>query len=110
LLVAVHLDGEVRPAARGLDLTAYRVMQEALTNVPKHAGTSRATVCLRFEGDRLGIEVTDTGRGASGSNGTGRGLVGMRERVAASSGELQAGPRSEGGYAVRARLPLEAAG
>ncbi len=110
LLVAVHLDGELRPLPRGLDLTAYRIVQEALTNVLKHAGTSRATVCLRFDGDCLGIEVTDTGRGVSGSNGTGRGLVGMRERVAAYGGELQAGPRPEGGYTVRARLPLEVAG
>jgi signal transduction histidine kinase len=110
LRVEVHLDGEVRSLPRGLDLTAYRIVQEALTNVLKHAGTSRAAVALRFAPDCLGIEVTDSGRSPSRPDGAGRGLVGMRERVAAYGGELETGPRSEGGYAVRVRLPLEAGG
>jgi signal transduction histidine kinase len=111
LLVELHLEGDVRSLPRGLDLTAYRIVQEALTNVLKHAGTGRADVRLRYTDDWLGIEVTDTGRAAAPpSNGTGRGLVGMRERVSAYGGELQAGPRSEGGFGVRVRLPLEVAG
>ena len=110
LLVELHLDGEVRSLPRGLDLTAYRVVQEALTNVLKHAGTSQAVVRIRYAGDGLIIEVTDTGRVPAQPNGTGRGLVGMRERVAAYGGELETGPRSDGGYAVLARLPLEMRG
>jgi len=110
LRVEVHLDGEVRSLPRGLDLTAYRIVQEALTNVLKHAGTSRAAVALRFAPDCLGIEVTDAGRASGRPNGAGRGLMGMRERVAAYGGVLETGPRSEGGYAVRVRLPLEAGG
>jgi signal transduction histidine kinase len=110
LLVELHLDGEVRSLPRGVDLTAYRIVQEALTNVLKHAGTSRAEVRLRFAGDSLGIEVTDAGRAPAAADGGGRGLVGMRQRVAAYGGQLESGPRSEGGYAVRVRLPLELAG
>jgi signal transduction histidine kinase len=106
LLVELHLDGEVRPLARGLELTAYRIVQEALTNVLKHAAASRAVVRLLFADDSLHIEVTDAGRGRPQSNGTGRGLVGMRERVTAYGGELRVGPRPGGGYAVSARLPL----
>jgi signal transduction histidine kinase len=100
----------VQTLPRGLDLTAFRIVQEALTNVLKHAGTSRAAVRLRYADDSLGIEVTDSGRAPAHANGTGRGLVGMRERVAAYGGELETGPRPEGGYTVRARLPLELAG
>jgi signal transduction histidine kinase len=106
LVVELHLDGDVRPLPRGLDLTAYRIVQEALTNVLKHAGTARAEVRIRYADDGLGIEVTDAGRAPERAAGSGRGLVGMRERVAAYGGELQTGPRTEGGYAVRARLPL----
>jgi len=110
LVVELHLDGEVRSLPRGLDVTAYRIVQEALTNVLKHARTSRAEVRLRFAGDSLGIEVTDAGRAPAAPDGGGRGLVGMRQRVAAYGGELETGPRSGGGYAVRVRLPLELAG
>jgi signal transduction histidine kinase len=111
LVVELHLDGEPRALPRGLDLAAYRIVQEALTNVLKHAGTSRAEVRLRYADDSLSIDVTDAGRSpvVTPAEGAGRGLVGMRERVAAYGGELEAGPRSEGGYAVRARLPLELA-
>jgi signal transduction histidine kinase len=109
LLVELRLDGEVRSLPRGLDLTAYRIVQEALTNVLKHAGTSRAEVRLGYADDSLEIEVTDAGRAPARPNGAGRGLVGMRERVAAYGGELETGPRSEGGYAVSVRLPLELA-
>jgi signal transduction histidine kinase len=107
--VEVRLDGEIRTLPRGLDLTAYRIVQEALTNVLKHAGATRAAVRLRFAPEALGIEVTDAGRSqvrAEGAGG-GRGLPGMRARVAAYGGDLETGPGAEGGYAVRVRLPLE---
>jgi signal transduction histidine kinase len=109
VLVELRVDGPAPSLSRGLDLTAYRIVQEALTNVLKHAGVARATVHLSYGDDRVAIEVADNGRGAR-PNGSGRGLVGMRERVTAYGGELEAGPRSGGGYAVRVALPLETAG
>ena len=84
-------------------------MQESLTNALKHAGRARADVLVRYGPRALAIEVTDDGTGASNGGGTGHGLVGMRERAALYGGTLEAGPRPEGGFAVRATLPLEAA-
>jgi signal transduction histidine kinase len=111
LPVDLTVVGEVRPLPASLDLTAYRLVQEALTNTLKHAGKTRATVSVEYEGDALAIEVLDDGRGVTPATvGGGRGLVGMRERVATFRGELVAGPRAEGGFAVRARLPLETEG
>ena len=93
-----------------LGLTAYRVVQESLTNVLKHAGPARATVTLRREDDALLVEVTDDGRGArrgaDGPPAAGHGQLGMAERVAVWGGTLATGPRAEGGYRVAARLPL----
>jgi signal transduction histidine kinase len=109
LPVELSVEGEARPLPSSLDLTAYRIVQEALTNTLKHAGTARATVTVRYEDGALGIEVFDDGRGvtpAAASASGGRGLLGMRERVATFRGELEAGPRAEGGFGVRARLPL----
>ena len=107
LPVALTVAGEPRPLPASLDLTAYRIVQEALTNSLKHAGKTRATVSVTYEGGALAIEVLDEGRGVTaGAAGGGRGLVGMRERVATFGGELEAGARAEGGFAVRARLPL----
>jgi signal transduction histidine kinase len=92
----------------GVDLAAYRVVQEALTNVIKHAGTARAAVVLEYRPDDLLIAVTDDGRAAPGSSGPGgRGLIGLRERIGLYGGELDAGPRPGGGWRVRARIPLE---
>ena len=92
----------------GVDLAAYRVVQEALTNVIKHAGTSHAAVVLEYRPDDLLITVTDDGRPATGPGGPGgRGLIGLRERVGLYGGELDAGPRPGGGWRVRARIPLE---
>ena len=92
----------------GVDLAAYRVVQEALTNVIKHAGTSRAAVVLEYRPDDLLITVTDDGRPAPGSGGPGgRGLIGLRERIGLYGGELDAGPRPGGGWRVRARIPVE---
>ena len=88
----------------GVDLSAYRIIQEALTNVLKHAGPATATVSLAYGADDLTLAVTDTGAGGH-VNGTGHGLVGIRERVAVVGGEVEAGPGPDGGFAVRARLP-----
>ena len=94
---------------RGVDLTAYRIVQEALTNVMKHAGPARATVVVRYEPGALGLEIVDDGRGVNGrSEGRGgHGLVGMRERVAVYGGTLETGPKPGGGFRVVARLPYE---
>ena len=107
LPVDLAVEGEPRPLPASLDLTAYRIVQESLTNTLKHAGRTRATVRVRYEEQALAIEVLDEGRGVTPATaGGGRGLVGMRERVATFRGELEAGPRPEGGFGVRARLPL----
>jgi signal transduction histidine kinase len=102
----VHGAPPVLPAS--LDLTAYRIVQEALTNTLKHAGQARASVTLLYTEQALEIEVLDDGRGGSagGFGKGGYGLAGMRERIGIFGGELQAGPRPEGGFAIRARLPL----
>jgi signal transduction histidine kinase len=84
-------------------------VQEALTNVTRHAGSATATVHLAYGDHDLVVEVDDDGRGRSAapSAGSGQGIVGMRERATALGGELEAGPRAEGGFRVRARLPLD---
>jgi signal transduction histidine kinase len=109
LNVAVQTSGEVRPLSSGLSLTAYRVLQEALTNALKHADHARAEVILTYTDESLKLEILN-----SGSNGAvpnrepgGHGLVGMRERVELFGGRLESGPRLGGGYAVRAWLPLK---
>jgi signal transduction histidine kinase len=98
-----------RPAALppGVDLAAYRVVQEALTNTLRHAGPTSARVAVRYDDDALVLQIVDGGRGGRPGNCTGQGLIGMRERVALYGGELQAGPRAEGGFSVRVRLPVE---
>ncbi|MFI0232599.1 sensor histidine kinase [Streptomyces sp. NPDC017086] len=120
LTVSVHQEGTPRPLPTGVDLTAYRIVQEALTNVTKHAGTGDAWVRLAWNRDRLTLTVTDDGTGsrtppdasASPSAPTvperppGYGLIGMRERAAAVGGHLNAGRRPEGGFLVSAHLPL----
>jgi signal transduction histidine kinase len=105
LAVEVHEAGEARDVPPGVDLSAYRIIQEALTNVLKHAGPALATVRVDYGTDELSVEVTDTGSGTGSSNGTGHGLVGIRERVAVVGGEVEAGPVVAGGFVVRARLP-----
>jgi signal transduction histidine kinase len=111
LAVDLTITGLARDVPAGIDVNAFRIVQEALTNTLKHGGPqARATVRLAFGSDQLSIEVEDDGRGAAealaDTNGTGQGLVGMRERVALLRGELSAGPRAGGGYRVRARLPI----
>ena len=104
------VEGQQRALAPGVELTAYRIVQEALTNVRKHGGRSAsATVRISYEADVLVVEVIDDGRGAATSLsgvGTGHGLIGMRERVEIYGGEFTSGPRPGGGYAVRAVLPV----
>ncbi|MEU3623502.1 two-component sensor histidine kinase [Amycolatopsis coloradensis] len=100
------VEGEPRPLSSTVDLAAYRIVQEALTNVLKHAGPdASATIVMRYEPDELVIEVTDDGIAAAAPSGTGHGLEGMRERVNVLGGTFDAGPRPERGFAVRATLP-----
>jgi signal transduction histidine kinase len=112
LVVQAEIDGDVRPLPFAVDVAAFRIVQEALTNVTRHAGPATATVRVSY-GDRdLSVQVDDDGHGVSvhdGAPGSGKGIVGMRERVAALGGDLQAGPRPGGGFRVRARLPLDGA-
>ena len=108
LVVDVHTEGKPRQVAGVVGLTAYRVVQEGLTNVLRHAAARRAEVALAYRDDALVVTISDDGRGAPGpaADGGGHGLAGMRERVATLGGSLDAGPRDGGGFAVRARLPL----
>jgi signal transduction histidine kinase len=104
------VEGDQRPLAPGVELAAYRIVQEALTNVRKHAGGSASvTVHITYEPQEVMIEVIDDGRGAVTSlsrSGGGHGLIGMRERVEIYGGELTSGPRPGGGFVVRAVLPV----
>jgi signal transduction histidine kinase len=113
LPVTLTITGLQRPLPPAVDQAAYRIVQEALTNVSRHAGQACAAVHLHFEPDTLSIQVDDDGQGAvtgtgPRSSGPGLGLVGMRERVSALGGRLQAGPQDEGGFQVRAELPARA--
>jgi signal transduction histidine kinase len=107
LPVDLQVEGTVRALPGGVDLSAYRIVQEALTNTVRHAGPARARVVIRYLDDGVQLEVTDDGVGAPpGLNGSwGRGLVGMRERAALFGGSVVAGPRPGGGFLVSARLP-----
>ena len=106
LPVELTVQGDRKALPPGVDLAAYRIVQEALTNTRKHAGPARAQVALLYQPEALELAVTDDGRVGSDRGGGGQGLVGMRERTALYGGELEAGPRTQGGYEVRARLPL----
>lgn len=106
LAVDLRVEGEPVPLPPGIDLTAYRLVQEGLTNARKHAHASHTEVTVRYQGDGLEVEVCDDGRGPSGTAAGGQGLIGMRERVSIFGGEFEAGPRREGGYRLRARLPV----
>jgi signal transduction histidine kinase len=113
LAVRVRVEGTPLPLPAGVDLSAYRIVQEALTNVVKHAGPAHAQVTIGYRDQDVTVEVTDDGGGAvapatHGRVGTGHGLIGMRERVAAFNGQLEVGPRPGGGFRVAARLPLAA--
>jgi signal transduction histidine kinase len=105
LEVELRIEGEPVPLPPPLDLAAYRVLQEGLTNVRKHADARRVEVVLRYGRDRIGVEVFDDGTGTGVGGGSGRGLVGIRERIALLGGEFVAGPRQQG-FALRVTLPL----
>ena len=105
LPVELRVVGSARSLPPALDLTAYRIAQEALTNALKHAGPARAQLTVRYESTAVEIEVRDDGLGSGNGAGTGHGLIGMRERVALWDGRLDAG-RTDRGWVVRARLPL----
>jgi signal transduction histidine kinase len=108
--VELHIDGDARPLSRGLDLAAYRIVQEALTNVVKHGAGGSTEVGVSYRSRELELRIANEPGAAradgNARNGGGHGLVGMRERVALYEGELEAGPTLEGGYLVRARLPV----
>ena len=104
--VRVVTEGTPRPLPPSVDLAAFRIVQEALTNVTRHAGRATATIVLAYRDDGLTVAVEDDGRGANGTSaGSGNGIRGMRERAAALGGELEAGPKPGGGFRVRASLP-----
>jgi signal transduction histidine kinase len=105
LEVDLRIEGEPAPLPQSLDLAAYRVLQEGLTNVRKHAGARRVEVFVRYGPAAVAVAVVDDGDGTGAGGGTGRGLPGLRERVTLLGGELVAGPRSRG-FALRATLPL----
>jgi signal transduction histidine kinase len=110
LPVQLHVDGEPFPLPRGIDLSAYRIVQEGLTNALKHARASDADVTVRYRSDELEIEVRDNGQGSAPSNGLGHGLVGVRERVKIYGGEMTAGTATEGGFVLSTRLPVSGDG
>ncbi|WKU43023.1 ATP-binding protein [Streptomyces sp. VNUA116] len=118
-LAAVTADAGVRvdvcrtedehPLPADIDLSAYRIVQEALTNVVRHAGTGHCRVTIDYGNEELSVEVVDDGRGSTGSgSGHGFGIIGMRERAGLLGGRLSAGPRPESGFRVAARLLLPA--
>jgi signal transduction histidine kinase len=107
----VVTEGTPGPLPADVDRSAYRIVQEALTNTRKHAGRVGARIAVRYGGPSLELEISDDGAPGRGprddvASGAGHGLVGMRERVTLYGGELHAGPRPEGGFVVRASLPL----
>ncbi|HEV7208943.1 MAG TPA: sensor histidine kinase [Mycobacteriales bacterium] len=110
LPVTLRIEGAPRPLPPTLDLSAFRIVQEALTNTLRHAGPARAEVTVRYEDGLVTLEIADTGHGPDGGpitgRGTGHGLVGMRERAAMLGGELEAARADSGGFTVRARLPV----
>jgi signal transduction histidine kinase len=110
LPVELVVEGAARAVPRSIDLSAYRVVQESLTNTMKHAHAASARVRLHYGSDALDVEVTDDGRGAAArlleAPHRGYGLAGMRERVTMVGGEIVAQPGPNGGFVVRARLPL----
>lgn len=106
LPVELHVQGEPFPLPRAIDLSAYRIVQEGLTNALKHAHARRADVVVRYRSDELEIDVRDDGRGASTTDGLGHGLVGIRERVKLYGGEMSAGAANGGGFVLSTRLPL----
>ena len=107
LPVELRVEGRPRPLPLGVDLSVYRIAQEALTNALKHARGARATLVVRYRDSEVELEVENEGGAAAGHRG-GHGLIGMRERVAVFGGTLETGPQPDGGFRVLARLPATA--
>lgn len=107
LPVQVQLEGDPLPLPRAIDLSAYRIVQEALTNTLKHAHASQADVTVRYAPHHVELEVRDDGEGITSNGGPGHGLVGIRERVKIYGGQVTAGPATDGGFLLTARLPVE---
>ena len=107
LPVRVHVVGEPFPLPRAIDLSAFRIVQEGLTNALKHAHASQADVTVRYRADKIELEIADDGGGPAASNGHGHGLVGIRERVHIYGGEMSAGAAPAGGFILSARLPVD---
>jgi signal transduction histidine kinase len=108
LPVRLHLDGDRFPLPRAIDLSAYRIIQEGLTNALKHASASHADVTVHYGSNELEIEIRDDGRGTATTDGLGHGLVGMRERVKIYGGEMTVGTSTGGGFVLNTRLPMSA--
>jgi signal transduction histidine kinase len=106
LPVELHVEGEPPSLPRAVDLSAYRIVQEGLTNALKHAHATKADVSVRYRADELELEVRDNGAGAGESEGLGHGLVGIRERVKIYGGKMTAGTANGRGFVLNARLPL----
>jgi signal transduction histidine kinase len=107
LPVRLHLDGDPLPLPRAIDLSAYRIVQEGLTNALKHARASHADVTIRYRPNEVELQVRDDGAGAGPTNGHGHGLLGIRERVKIYGGEMVAGVAPTGGFSLAARLPVD---
>jgi signal transduction histidine kinase len=107
LAVDVSTSGEPLALPPGVDLAAYRIVQEALTNALKHAGTAHATVAIGYEAGSIALTVVDNGAGANANGNGGHGLLGMRERVVLYGGTLETGPGADGGFRVHAVLPVQ---
>jgi signal transduction histidine kinase len=107
LPVQLHVDGEPYDLPRAIDLSAYRIVQEGLTNALKHAHASHADVTVRYRPDEVELEIADDGKGPAVSNGHGHGLVGIRERAKIYGGKMSAGAAPTGGFVLSARLPVD---
>jgi signal transduction histidine kinase len=105
--VDLTVEGKPAKLPASVDLAGYRLVQEGLTNTLKHAQADRAEVLVRYGNGEVELVVADDGNGKGGGDGSGHGLVGLRERIAVVGGQLEAGPRTGGGYEVRARLPMK---
>jgi signal transduction histidine kinase len=106
LPVRLHVDGDPLELPRGVDISAYRIVQEGLTNALRHAHATQAEVALRYAADQLRIEVSDNGHGAAGNDGRGHGLIGIHERVKLYGGEMSTATANGGGFTLTAHLPL----
>lgn len=104
--IDLQIEGRRRSLPAAIELSAFRVVQEGLTNALKHAGPAHVRAVLRYDDDELQVDVADDGEGTGNGSGTRRGLAGLRERVEVFGGRLEVGPRADGGWALRAVFPV----